>query len=114
MKPSDEPWNPDDWFHRCAWCEEEIPEGHEVLGVPAKLRPEQVRKEWAGTIQPLRLVWAQRTLPMMVVSEDSPAKRDGKDAMFMVCSDSCGRALQAALRKDIDLGNTLDESPRGD
>ena len=114
MKTPDETWDPDDWFGRCAWCQEEIPEGHEVLGVPAKLRPGQVRKEWAGTIQPLRLVVARRTVPMMVVSEDSPAKRDGKDAMFMVCSDACGRELQDALRNDIDMGTILDQSPRGD
>ena len=114
MKPSDEPWNPDDWFGRCAWCQEDIPEGHEVFGVSAKLRPAQVRKEWAGTIQPLRLVAARRTVPMMVVSEDSPAKRDGKDAMFMVYSDACGRERRDALRNDLDLGTLLDQSPRGD
>jgi len=50
----------------------------------------------------------------MVVSEDSPAKRDGKDAMFQVCSDACGRELQDALRNDIDVGNILYQSPRGD
>jgi len=113
MKPSDEPWNPDDWFGRCAWCREEIPEDHEVIGLSMKFRPGQARREWAGTIQPLRLVLAQRTVPMMVVGEDSPAKRDGKDAMFRVCSDACGRELQAALRDERDLGDILYQSPRG-
>jgi hypothetical protein len=114
MNPPEEPWNADEWFSRCAWCQQKIPEDHAVIGVPIKFRPGQAQEGWAGTIQPLRLVLAQRTVPMMVVSEDSPAKRDGKDAMFQVCSDACGRELQDALRNDIDVGNILYQSPRGD
>jgi len=109
MKASKHDWDADDWLGRCAWCGRRIPEDQEVFGLSMKFRPGMARPEWAGTVQPLRLVVSGKTIPMLVVSEDSPAKRAGHDAYFQVCSESCGQQLQPALRNEIELGDVLSQ-----
>ena len=42
---------------------------------------------------------------MMVTSEDSEAKRDGNDVMFLVCSEECGKEMKAALEEEKSLGD---------
>jgi len=113
MKTPHSEWKGNDWLNRCAWCAQEIPDGHEVLGISLKFHPGQGRRQWAGTVQPLRLAVSARTVPMMVCGDGSPAKQAGNDAMFQVCSDACGKALQNALRQDVSLGEVIAEKPKG-
>jgi hypothetical protein len=114
MKTEHSEWNGAEWLKRCAWCAQEIVEDHEVFGISMKFRPGQARPEWAGKVQPLQLVVSARTVPMMVCGADSPAKRDGKDALFQVCSDACGKELQKALQREIDMGDIIaEQKPRG-
>lgn len=94
-------WKREHWEGRCAWCTRRIGEEEEVFGISVALRQEAFREFEPGTVQPLLLYQAGKTVPMMVVTEDSPAKRDGKDAMFQVCSEECGKALQAALKQEL-------------
>jgi hypothetical protein len=110
MKTKTSDWNGDEWLMRCAWCGHKVPEGHEVFGLTMRFRSRQARPEWAGTVQPLRLVVSGRTVAMMVCSDDSPAKRQGTDAIFQVCSEDCGKALTSALQDEIDLGDILSDS----
>jgi len=112
MKP--EKWDGNAWMDRCAWCEQEIEEEQEVIGVGLKFSPGRALPEWAGTIQPLRLSATERTVAMIVVTKNSPAKRDGRDAIFQVCSDACAKKLSDALRLEADLGEVIDwEEPGG-
>jgi hypothetical protein len=41
---------------------------------------------------------------MMVTGQGSEAKSDGKDGMFLVCSEACGKKLKNVLEKEISLG----------
>ena len=41
------------------------------------------------------------------VKPDSPARREGKDVIFMVCSDQCGNGLMAAMREEWALESDL-------
>jgi len=52
----------------------------------------------AGSPEPLR----RQTKSLI----DSPAKREGKDLLFMVCSDECGDALSSAMRKEWELADS--------
>lgn len=94
-------WNPKRWHDRCAWCARKIPDDVEVFGISVRLRQEAFQEVDPGTIQPLFLGLAGKTVAMMVVTDDSPAKRDGKDAMFQLCSEDCAKALQTALREEM-------------
>jgi hypothetical protein len=41
---------------------------------------------------------------MMVTAQDSEAKKEGRDGMFLVCSEKCGKKLKKVLEKEISLG----------
>ena len=55
--------------------------------------------------QPLRFALADagRTVPAYVVTRDAPAKREGKEVIFQVCSDRCGDELTVAMNKEMNL-----------
>ena len=89
------------WRNRCAWCAQKIPANEPVFGIEIRLRPESFREFDPGTVQPLLLAASDRTVPMMILREDSPAKQDGKDALFQLCSKTCAVRLQQALRLEM-------------
>ena len=46
----------------------------------------------------------EKSFYMMVTGQGSEAKNEGKDAMFLVCSEACGKKLKNVLEKEISLG----------
>ena len=94
-------WPPEKWKDRCAWCSQRICEDKERFKISIRLRQEAFQEFDPGTVQPLLLYQAGKTVPMMVLGEDSPAKEDGKDAMFQLCSESCAKKLQSALKREL-------------
>lgn len=94
-------WKVEQWADRCAWCTKRIPEDQEVFGISVALRSEAFQEFEPGTVQPLLLFKAGKTVPMMIVTDDSPAKHEGKDAVFQICSRECAKALQAALQTEL-------------
>ena len=89
----------------CAWCEDEIPADFEVFTIGARGKPEIDLSEAEGTIIPVSLIQANRTVLALVPTKGSPAARDGHDLIFMVCSQSCAQALSNALEKDRKLAD---------
>ncbi len=72
------------------------------------MRPGIDLSEYEGQTIELTLVTKDRSVPMMVTSKASVAKRDGIDVMFMVCSEKCGKEMKAALEEEKELGDILD------
>lgn len=107
MKPrktkplTEQSWKLEKWIGRCAWCAGKIPADAEVFGISLALRPEAFQEISPGTVQPLLLASAGKAVPMMIVKDDSPAKRAGKDAVFQLCRRECAEALQAALKAEL-------------
>lgn len=87
----------------CAWCNKRIPKDHEVFGLGIKVREGIDLSDKEGKTISLFLVRKNKTVPANVVTSDSEAKRDGKDIMFMTCSQSCAESLKAALQKEKDI-----------
>ncbi len=92
----------------CAWCGKPIPEDTPVFGFGGKARPGVDLSKYEGKAVEITIVTMNRRVPMMVPSADSQAKREGKDFMFMVCSEECGEDAKAALEEDISLGRMLE------
>jgi hypothetical protein len=108
-KPKPEPksatgWKPEKWKDRCAWCVKRLPRSKRVFAISISLRPEAFQEFDLGSVQPLLLFRVGKTVPMIVLAKDSPAKQAGKDAMFQLCSQRCAKALQAALRAELGAG----------
>jgi hypothetical protein len=88
---------------RCSWCEDEIPEDIECFGIGAKASPGVDIKALEGKVVDLFLKRRNRTVAMMIPTIDSPAKREGKDMLFVMCSESCSEALRQAVDREIEL-----------
>jgi hypothetical protein len=90
-------------MNTCAWCNKRIPNNAEVFGLGVKVRQEIDLKGQEGTIISLFLDLTKRTVPAIVATSDSEAKRDGKDLLFMTCSQSCAESLKDAFQKEKDV-----------
>jgi len=89
--------------YKCGWCEDEIPEDTELFGVGAKARSDIDITDLEGKVIDVFLSRRDRTVQAMVVTKDSPAKKEGKDLLFVACSESCSEALRQAVGKEIEL-----------
>jgi hypothetical protein len=88
---------------KCSWCEDEIPEDVECFGVGAKASAEMDIAALEGKVVDLFLKRRNRTVAAIVSTSDSPAKREGKDMLFVTCSESCSEALRQAVDREIEL-----------
>ena len=104
-----EPIEPEEVLSMCAWCNKDIGEGQEVFGMGGKLRPNVDVSKYKGKVMPITLTCVEKTVCVIVTTDDSDAKRDGKDVMFMICSEQCGYDLKEALNEDKSLGDSLEE-----
>ncbi len=95
-------WRPSGYY--CGWCEDEIPEDTELFGIGAKARDDIDITESRGKVIDVYLVHRDRNVKVLVVTEDSPAQREGKDLLFVTCSESCSEALRQAVEKEFELG----------
>jgi hypothetical protein len=89
---------------RCAWCESHINDTMEVFGLGAKLKPDIDLSEYESHCIEIDLVSKEKSVYTMVTAQGSEARNDGKDCMFLVCSEECGKNLKNILEKEISLG----------
>jgi len=89
--------------YECCWCGDEIPEDTELFGISAKARADMDITQLEGKVIDVFLTRRDRTVQALVVTKDSPAKKEGKDLLFVACSESCAEALSQAVGKEIEL-----------
>ena len=89
---------------RCAWCQSHISDDMEVFSAAAKLMPNVDLSEYESHCIQIGLISEEKPIYMMVTAQGSEAKRDGKDCMFLFCSEECGKKLKNVLEKEISLG----------
>ena len=72
----------------------------EVFGAGAKLKPDVDLSEYESHCIQTILVSEEKPIYMMVTAQGSEAKKDGKDGMFLFCSEECGKEQKNVLEKD--------------
>lgn len=87
----------------CAWCGKEIPEDSEIFSLSARARAGKNIEQFAGKAFYIHLLWTPRSIAVVIPTNESQAKKEGKDMLFSICSESCGRELKTALNKEIDI-----------
>ncbi len=95
-------------LNKCTWCQSHIRDHMEVFGLGAKLKPDVDLSEFESHCIQIDLVSEEKPVYMMVTAQGSEAKNDGKDCMFLVCSESCGKKLKTVLEKGISLGKMFE------
>ena len=79
-----------------------------MFAIGGKTRPGVDLSQFEGAAMRMRLLTLDRDVVVIVPSRDSDAKRDGKDVLFMTCSERCGRELKAVLKEETVLGSMLE------
>jgi hypothetical protein len=93
----------DDWLGHCGWCNLRIGHEDERISINAKFQDQKDYRKNEGRVVSFTLADAGRTVVASVVTRDSPAKEEGKDVIFQVCSDRCGDELTVAMNKEMNL-----------
>lgn len=93
---------------QCAACRGHINELTEVFGLGAKLKPDVDLSGFESHCIQIDLVSEEKPVYMMVTAPGSEAKNDGKDGMFLVCSESCAKKLKQILTEEISLGKMFE------
>jgi len=88
----------------CGWCGEAIGEDEPVFGLGGKATSGIDLSLVQGKVVEIVLESAGKHVLAAVSAFDSDAKKAGNDLMFMVCSEACGRELQAALAGELARG----------
>ena len=93
---------------QCAACRSHINETSEVFGLGVKLKPAVDLSEFETHCIEIDLVSEEKSVYMMVTARGSEAKEDGKDGMFLTCSESCAKQLKQVLEKEISMGKLFE------
>ena len=84
---------------QCAACRGSINEMTDVFGLGVKLKPGVDLSEFETHCIEIDLVSEEKSVCMMVTARGSEAKEDGKDGMFLACSESCAKQFKQVLEK---------------
>ncbi|WP_449354618.1 hypothetical protein ACUL41_16895 [Virgibacillus natechei] len=94
---------------KCAWCMKKIPEDQPLSAINVRFVEGVDYKDVEGEIIQVYLKSRNTSVPMIVTTEDSEAKKHGQDGLFAVCDHKCGDKMKAALAKEVDtFKNFLD------
>jgi len=97
-----------DALRKCVWCQKYISDEMEVFAFGAKLKPDIDLSEYESHCIQIGLVSKKKPVYMMVTAAGSEAKNEGKDGMFLACSEACGKKLKNILKKEIGLGKMFE------
>src|SRR5437773_8639898 len=89
------------WLNHCRWCGRVLGENSERISINSSFQNPKDYRKHAGKVVTFELQSIGRSIVALVVTRDSPAKKQGKDIMFIVCSDRCGDELSAEMNKDF-------------
>ena len=98
----------DEALSKCTWCQRQINDHMEVLGLGATLKPDVDLSEYESHCIQIGLISEEKPVYMMVTAQGSEAKNNGNDGMFLVCSEGCGQKLKTVLEKEISLGKMFE------
>jgi len=90
----------EEMVHVCAWCNKAIDRDSEVFAVGAKARKGMNLKSFENSIMQIALTHINKTVPAIVTTRNSEAKKAGTDLLFMICGKKCSELLKKALLKE--------------
>ncbi|WP_066196628.1 MULTISPECIES: hypothetical protein [Gracilibacillus] len=85
----------------CAYCGKKIGDNQSLKAIDVKFHKGFDYSNREGEVVSIYFHTLKRKVPMIVTTADSPAKEQGQDGLFVVCSNLCGKKLQSALRQEI-------------
>jgi len=91
----------------CSWCGAKIDNGNEIFALGCKKNPEIDISKYEGKIMPVKIDTLNKIIWAIVPKANSDARREGKDLIFVLCSEECGDQLKETLQQEIEFGNLI-------
>ncbi|MBI3946992.1 MAG: hypothetical protein HY321_13795 [Armatimonadetes bacterium] len=95
--------------NECCWCGKRPRPNREHFALSGVARDEVDLSPYEGAGIRIPLETQTRRVDAIVPTATAPARREGYNVIFVLCSRACGAALRDALRKEILLGQLLRE-----
>jgi hypothetical protein len=89
--------------YKCSFCEKKIGSGADVYGLGVKLKAGLEYPYGMGRMTAVHLPIHGKAFPCMATADDSQAKMEGWDLVFMVCCEKCGDHLRSILEEEKGL-----------
>lgn len=87
----------DEIMFRCAWCMKKIAAEDPLLGLNITFADNVDFSEKEGEIIQVFLESRNTSVPMIVTTSDSEAKKNGSDGIFALCTDKCAKKMRKTL-----------------
>jgi len=91
----------------CGWCGTAIRDDDPVVAVSGRVREGIDLSLVRGKVIELKFEASDKTILAGIAGIDSPAAAEGKDIVFTVCSDDCGRQVLEAFNDELVRGLTI-------
>lgn len=94
-------------IEQCAWCGKKIKANQPVYGFGGRKRTGMDLTEYEGSAILLPMATIPKEVICTVTSAGSQARADGKDFMFMVCSEDCANEMKSVMKEEMALGDAV-------
>ena len=97
----------DEALSTCACCQKEITDETDIVDVGIQIKPDLDLSEYESHCIELELASESQPVHMMVTAARSDAKQEGKDGLFLLCSQTCADNFKQTLQNEIDQGKLI-------
>jgi hypothetical protein len=108
MTMNKEPMDPAEVTQTCCWCGRHIGDDSPLYAIGVKVKPGVDISEYEGGVMAIQMTTQPMQMYAVVTGADSQAKSEGKDLMFVLCSEECGEDLKNFLNSEILMGEMFE------
>ena len=92
----------DDALSACACCQKEITDETDIIDLGIQVNSNVDLSDYASHCIEIELASQSQPVHMLVTAAHSDAKKEGKDGLFLLCSQSCADKFKQILQDEID------------
>lgn len=97
----------DEALNACACCEQEILDETDIIDLGIQVKPDVDLSDYESHCIEIELTSKSRPVYMLVTAALSDAKQEGKDGLFLLCSQACADTFKQTLQNEIDQGKLI-------
>ena len=97
----------DEALSTCACCRKEITDETDIVDLGIQVEPNVDLSAYESHCIEIELASENQPLHMMVTAARSDAKMEGKDGLFLLCSQACADTFKMTLQTETLQGNLI-------
>jgi hypothetical protein len=97
----------DEALSSCACCRREITDETDIIDLGIQVNPNIDLSDYESHCIEIELTSESQPVHMLVAAAHSDAKQEGKDGLFLLCSQTCADSFKRTLQNQIDQGKII-------